>query len=152
AMPNTIAGSCHPESDHRSTLSPTNAKNTGDNEASTNVSIVCSVAARTRGIWRTSNPNTKAPKTACTPIASVVAAHSSVNTRMSVRSAPTSGTLRFTHPMVRVNPGYTSHRMTARNSANATKVKASDPAENEPALAMPAITDSTSQPTVSSTT
>src|SRR6185312_4459340 len=147
-----MAGSCQPDNDHRSTLSPTNAKNTGDSDASTNVSIVCSVAARTRGICRTSSPNTNAPNTACTPIASVVAAHSSVNTRMSVRSAPTSGTLRFTQPIARVNPGYTTHRITAMNIASAVAVNASDPMENDSFLEMPAITESTSHPTVSSTT
>src|SRR6185312_5347848 len=83
---------------------------------------------------------------------SVMAEHNSVATKMRVRSAPISGTLRLTQPMTRVNPGYTIQRITPRNTTSAIAVNASDPAENDPAVAIPAITDSTSQPTVSSTT
>ncbi len=61
-------------------------KKTGAMTLNTNDSSRATVSLRTRGTWCSTTPATKAPKTACTPIHSVAAAHSSVTTIISTRS------------------------------------------------------------------
>ncbi len=124
ATPTTTISISGLPSPHRSTFRPTMPKKTGARMPKTNDSSRATVSLRMRGTGCRTTPATKAPKTACTPIRSVSAAHNSVTTIISTRSE---STVRNRSAVTRTRNRSTGCRINAAKAMNPSSISTVSP-------------------------